>query len=455
MNSKSFNKINILKANWFLIALLFGLAAVYALNLNGSAAGAADGGGAASTTGEQQTEVKLPGEITDVAVGGGGRFLILHLQKLGQLAIFDTKAAKVVKYLSVDSDNICFTASAEKLIVVAVAQNTISRYSLKTFEKETTTPMPIKGPIKAIIMGANSHGPMLVLAATGAGLYVINPTTLAILGTNVKAVLAGFPQIRASADGKVFGMWRPQVSLSGLRILIVEGSNVQESYLPRNVGTVVPGPDGRVIFTTNGLYTVKTDKPELIGTPQPYSKPILRMPATQGNYYLDIDEKGMIAVCVVGEPDPIATFPKIDDLRAGDGSLYPRGDEPFTPDKRFHLIPDAHLIIAIPKTNDRLILQQVNLLKSVKDAKGDYLLVTSSPITSATKNSSYVYQIQVESKRGGAKFSLESGPKGMTISPSGKLTWKANTKANEVDVIVKITDASGQEIFHTFRINIQ
>lgn len=131
------------------------------------------------------------------------------------------------------------------------------------------------------------------------------------------------------------------------------------------------------------------------------------------------------------------------------------GRDPLIRDKRLHLFPAARLIIGIPRTNDRLILRQFDPLQALKEGKIDYLIVASSPVTMATKNAMYSYQIQVESKRGGVTFSLESGPEGMKITPSGKLTWMPGAAAAESTVIVRITDASSQEIFHTFKISVK
>src|SRR5262249_42887016 len=43
-----------------------------------------------------KVERKLSSAIADVAVGGGGRYLVLHLPRERKLAVFDVNAAKVV-----------------------------------------------------------------------------------------------------------------------------------------------------------------------------------------------------------------------------------------------------------------------------------------------------------------------------------------------------------------------
>jgi hypothetical protein len=69
----------------------------------------------------------------------------------------------------------------------------------------------------------------------------------------------------------------------------------------------------------------------------------------------------------------------------------------------------------------------------------------------------YQYQLVVKSKKGGVKFKLESGPKEMKMDGNGLLTWQvpAGNAAKETDVIVTVSDATGQEMFHTFKVGVQ
>jgi len=404
-----------------------------------------------------QTEVKLPADIADVAVGGGGRYLILHLRKLRQLAIFDSSAAKVVKYLGLDSDDIVFTAGAEKLIVVSVSKNLIFRYNLGTFERELTAPIPVKGTVKSVALGADSLGPLLVYGTDGTEVHsltsfqFLNPTTLAAANTTVKnsgqvGIHRDGVQFRPSADGTVFGMW----STSSMQTIVVEGSEARIHFMHGNPGPALPGPDGRIIYSSTGIYNSELKQ---IWRPDQGQgeRSAVRIPAQQGNYYLDIGNDGKMAVCISGESRPLITLPKL--LDREDMQVSSRTD--LAVDKRFHFIPGAQLIVAIPKANDRLLLRRFDILRTMKEGDIDYLFVASSPVTSASPGGAYAYPIRVESKRGDVKFILESAPEGMKISPSGDISWQAGATAGESAVIVRITDASGQELFHSFKISVK
>jgi hypothetical protein len=405
--------------------------------------------------GTGQSEVKLPSDISDVAIGGGGKFLVLYLRKLQQFAIFDTNA-KVVRYLPIDSDDILFTAGAEILMVASLDQNIISRYNLKTLEREVTAPMPVKGRAAAIIMGSNSLRPLLVLGG-GQPISLVDPykLTLKYPPTKSQTRIDISIQIRAAADGRIFGFWCTNAIPSSLQTIILEDNEMRMYHLNDTVGFVNPGPDGQIIYTSKGLFTAEA---KTIGSQSANTRYPLRIPATQGKYYIEIDENGRIALYHSGDSRALVTIPKVGDVCGTENfpsARFAANNSNFPQDKHIYFIPDAHLIIGIPKTNDRLILQPFDLLQALKDSNIDYLFVSSQPVTSAVKNSNYIYQIIVESKRGGVKYSLESGPAGMKITPDGKLTWTPGATQNEESIIVRITDASEQEIFHTFKISVR
>ena len=92
----------------------------------------------------------LDGKIRDVAVGGGGRYLLLTLAEAGKLAVFDVTKAEVVKTISLASPNALVAAGAKKFVVVLPDQKKIERWDLATLEREgDSRPSPFDGPIKA------------------------------------------------------------------------------------------------------------------------------------------------------------------------------------------------------------------------------------------------------------------------------------------------------------------
>ena len=125
--------------------------------------------------------------------------------------------------------------------------------------------------------------------------------------------------------------------------------------------------------------------------------------------------------------------------------------EPF--EQHLFLIPDAKLLVFIPASNDKLVLQRVDIEKLLDKADVDYLYVQSQPLLNFKAGTDYKYQIVTRSRKGGVKYKLESGPDKMTLSPDGLLSWKvpADFAEAEVNIIITVSDKTGQEIFHTFR----
>ena len=95
-------------------------------------------------------------------------------------------------------------------------------------------------------------------------------------------------------------------------------------------------------------------------------------------------------------------------------------------------------------------------MAALNNAGIDYLFVDSLPVTAADPGKPYRYPITVKSKKGGVRFTLDSGPEGMTLSKDGVLTWNvpAHFEAGPAGVIVTVEDSAGQNVFHTFNVQV-
>jgi hypothetical protein len=398
----------------------------------------------------------LPGPISDVAVGGGGRYLILHVPKQGKLLVFDVNQVKVVHEIPVGKDLVNFAGGMDKLIVVQ-SSDSVQRWDLTTFKKELDAPLLLNGVIKALSMGAASDGPMLVNWSVGtkeldrATFSFLDPRTMKFLRLKQNPRIGMFSayrdrvHVRASADGKVFGLWCTGVSPSGLGTMVFTGTEARTYYDHTSVGQVVPGPDGKVVHTGSGLHT---EQGKVLGTDRRELR--LSFPAHHGPFYLGQPPGGKnqpLSLYVVGDARKLADVPALDVFAEKEEGL--RND--FTLDKRVHFLPDAKLILTIPGSKDRLVLQRFDVDEALQKSALDYLFVTSQPPRVANKGTAYVYQLEVKSKKGGVQYRLESGPKGMGITKGGLLWWRvpADAAAADVPVIISIRDGSGQELFHT------
>jgi hypothetical protein len=184
-------------------------------------------------------------------------------------------------------------------------------------------------------------------------------------------------QVRASANGKVFGMWCLSNSPSGVGVFVASDAGVQSYYGHWSAGYVVPSPDGKLLFTRFGKCVPQVS---LMNMQELRGDPVL--PACNGDCYLSLPpiarlgqgpagslpskpgtpqpsqsstgKAGALTVRALSNDKLIATLPDLDLQVPGEEGI--KHDLPF--DKRVHLIPEARLIITVPASNDRLVLYE-------------------------------------------------------------------------------------------------
>ncbi len=146
-------------------------------------------------------------------------------------------------------------------------------------------------------------------------------------------------------------------------------SVITVNYAHNSFGHVLPGPDGKSIFTGLGKY-----KPQvtMMETAVQGAKPLI--PACHGETYLTLPSVGRfpggrpdqrpgkteVTINAPGKAEPLATVTDLEVTFAQEDFIK----DDFTNDKRVHFIPDARLIITIPATNDRVVLRRLDITAS-------------------------------------------------------------------------------------------
>jgi hypothetical protein len=329
---------------------------------------------------------RLAGSVRDVAVGGGGRYLILHQPQQGRLAVFDVNQAKVVKYLPVADGNTRFTAGLDKL-VVAAGDGTVQRWSLKTFEQEQSAPTPTKGRVLALSMGSATHGPVLVFATETnppgspwpasylLGLDRLERENLIWARAGHHHPVSGeHIHLRTSPDGKATALWATSYTPTGITWIRWDNRVAQSTYSHTSGGYLAPGAGGKVLFTGTGMYTaigmIPQDNKAYPGSESGGQY----VPAHGGGYYLYLGRgpgpgnfnpqanrnqppRRGVAIHKLGVDRPLLVLPDVE--VPAEGGDFIQHD--FTLDKRFHLVPQAKLLIVIPPSNDQLVLYRVDV----------------------------------------------------------------------------------------------
>jgi predicted Zn finger-like uncharacterized protein len=309
---------------------------------------------------------ELPGVAGEVCVGGGGRFLILHLPSLRQLAVFDASEARIVKFLPIGDDKVLLAAGFDKLFVALPVRNQLQRWDLTTFEKESTGAVPV--PILGLAMGSGTRGPLVVQTGEPfpgrdeTNLVCLDPQTFqesAIQFVSPDRFVPGRGDpgrqetgLRVSTDGKV---------VTGTGVFIRDGKNYRS--VPEAPANATPGADGRYLYTAGQIYSAE-GKPvgPHIGR---HGQMSWFFPAHHGPYYVSLSERGpqgnairfALGIHQGGDTQPLVTLPDIEGLT---GLLeYPSGRHvPF--DRHVFFIPEARLLVVIPRSQDRLFLHRIN-----------------------------------------------------------------------------------------------
>jgi hypothetical protein len=407
----------------------------------------ADGSFPAPNLPEGKLEVELAAPADEVAVGGAGRYIVMNLKKLRQLAVFDVSQAKVTKYLPMPSSDIVFAVGAKKLYVGVKDLKRIQKWDLAKLELELTVAAP-EGGVGAIAIGAASLGPVVMIGDNSKKFWLVNATTLKAepypsknWGTEGSA--GGPVHIHVSFDGATAiacgGGWAG-IELSSINANKV--TNVQAgSYV--NGDALVSG-NGALVFPDGGSI-IRSDLTSKVTGVDGHAFPA-DDPAFSVAFHKD-KKKPSLVVYSNADPRPLITLRDLPEL-AQDSKM------PLW--QRIHLIPRAKVLVTLGEGHDHLILRKFDLAQELEAEGIDYLFVESAPTAHAQRGSRYTYKLQIRSKKGGVKTELQSGPKGMSISKDGLLQWAVPARPTEdhATVIIQISDGSGQTIFHSFGIDL-
>ncbi len=404
---------------------------------------------AAPPLAEDRVVKKLPEVFTDVVVGGGGRYLVFHMPKLKKLALFDFNELRVTKYIPLAEDDVAYAAGLDCVVVGLKKAGKLERWSLTTFELEKSDAPPFSENITGLLMGHASNGP---LVANG---FLLDPATFRQLpstGANGTERPLGSALGRfASADGTVFGAWKSNQSPVESSAFVWEGGVVKR-HEGGELMHVIPGPDGRTVFTAKGVVSRTLERGSADDAAYGYC-----LPAVRGDYFLSLSSAtggkgGGFTVHLPGLKQPVAKLEKADHGLGFNG--WDR--EPFGPWRRVFFVPDAKVIAVLPPSNDQVVLYKVDPAAELEKSGLNYLLVTSQPPSDAKAGATLTYAVQVKAKDKKIAYTLDSGPKGMSVSAEGVVTWAvpADATAGEQAVILTVRDGKGQEVFHAFKLRV-
>jgi hypothetical protein len=416
----------------------------------------------------KETTYKLPEPARALRAGGGGRYLVMHFPQARRFGIFDTNEARITRFVPVADGEPAFAAGMRKLVVFAPSSKVLTRYDLATGAREASRRLDVPdGAVEAFCMGHSSAGPLLIgVKDKGAGLYDIDTFKELDLPTDGLQFAGGKQRLEggyywAGGLGRVFGHTGNYGQPNGVKTVVLGSEKVERHGQHEGTWFVVPGPDDRYVFAGgHGVLTERVtavnDAAFSMGPGKGFASH-LYMPAAHGPFYLlastiegfgrdGTPPVGTIQLYMHGSKEPFAKFEKTAVAKYGWDGLKGFGIE-----HSVHLIPKAKLLVVVPEARDVLHLYPADLDKLL-DADGrNYLYVSSVPNTQFEKGRTLAFAIEARAKNGPARFRLESGPPGLTVSATGLLRWAvpADYPDARAEAILVLTDAKGNEQFHT------
>ena len=423
-----------------------------------------------------KSKIPVPGIITDVVYARGGDLLLAKLGAEKKLVVIDLATASITKVLPLSSDNVIVAGTMDHIVIVDRGQNIIERYSIKGFKRELAVKPPFAGIIKSITAGCASQGPILIHKSVGSGaldnasfivvdLNNFKETQVAGQNTGHYSSFRDTVHVRASADGRVFGMWATSHSPGGMQTIALNGNQMIVKYEHTSVGHVVPSANGANIFSgANGVFTADlkslskdSNRPtNLPSVPTSHPRFYITVPARPGiqvNLPSDLHKGVRAGFHEIGSESTLVELPDLElNNPKQDSDSWATHD--FSVDKRAYLNMSLNRLVSIPFTNDSIIIQDFDFKKEISKSGVDFLVVSSLPAQTFDMGKTFRYQVVVESNKNKLKFELASGPEKMEISATGKLTWKVpeNFKQDSVDVIIAVTNGSSMQTYDTFKI---
>ena len=311
----------------------------------------------------------LGGKAGQIAVGGGGRYIVMHFPDNGKLGLFDVSTAQLYR-TDADNGDVRLAAGLSRAVIYSPSANIMRVYEIPSMTKLYEGASPAHG-LRSIAMGSRTNGPVL-------GVGTFGDPVLVELGANELKEVEGarkeraelhWNALRASPDGTAFTTFDGFRNNQKTTLLTFEN---RQWKVQKDIGEVpFPGTDGNLYG--NGMVMNRSAQDQRFGGVGAGSNQWF-VPAVSGNgYFLKVVPKDIgvgfkakksMTVTVHANRNSVATvatvnlegLPEFDDL------MDRFGRQPAVAlDQHLFLVPEAKLIITLTASKDRLVLRRLDL----------------------------------------------------------------------------------------------
>lgn len=408
-----------------------------------------------------EKRTRLPSQLASITLAAGGQLILLRLQGIPGVAVYDIQKKDIVKMIRFDHAKFVFGAGGNRLVVYFSDINVLQTWDLTTFEKLRTKPNP-KGPQITGIMMGHSNGKQAVVTYSGGGYR--NPRLRYILDVEALAEVPFPPETpitasSRSANGR--GILRTDGTLQFVSELDYvtflhwfDGASWNETNENIGVDALVVGDDGYLYSDTGLIVNRQLQTVAKI----PGQKLI---PGINGPFFVGVSADGTLRLYSSGETQSVAdlgSFPtkNPDRFQKYFGS-HPRPRIAFPFDQHILFYPGSGDLILLPFEHNEVIQQHIDLKSLLNEAEVDYLFFASVPQSDVKPGESWTYRPTVLSNHASLTFKLDFGPPGMKVSSNGECTWNVPEEhpAGREKAIVSVEGKSGTSVFQTIELFVE
>jgi hypothetical protein len=322
------------------------------------------------------TVVQLPGRAGEVFVGGGGRYLVIHIPGDKKMVLFDVNQLRLVaeQKLEADADPV-FAVGVNRMYVIYPGRQVMQQFALPTLQPEVGSSAPtveLQTRVLTAGMGSATNGPLFVVSEVDnwPTLYLYDTTAgRAVEGSVTRLTIPARPgeiHLRVAANG------RAAAAEAGLTTVYTERFGKWHEFTKPTI--LLPGQDENQMFegashggsmydaNGNAQDTLKVDGtgPWIVPATHDGHFVALALKRTQGKgpsewpVYIDVyANRDVSRSRVRGLPEPL---PELAGLLT-----FPLGPENGPLDRNVFLFPRARTLAVIPVSRDRIVLRKADL----------------------------------------------------------------------------------------------
>lgn len=393
---------------------------------------------------------QLPEPYNFVRTGGGGRYMIFHFKNAGVLSILDLVKRQFIYELKVP-ENVACAAGKSKFFVALPESMVLQRWDFETLKLEKSVRMDGSNVPIAGVMGSNCDGPVVMWGKGGAQFF--DPESLEPISSQYdgKMILSGIGdwgfKFAASPNGKTYTAWDKIIEYDhGIQNVRHIGNFTQRGgyLLPTNDGSIFPGY-GKTIS-----HELKPIQPD-------YFKNRAVLPCVDQRYLVVVEKMGERYNPSIYTSSDFRLVHNLQPVQSKNNGPHARNWETSPGGEHCaRYLSDENLFVFLTDGKRELHLRELDIEAELKQTGASYLVVNSKPDISVNIGETFTYQVDALSSSP-VTYKLDKGPEGMTLTPSGQLTWTLTTKYQDqvVDVLINATNEEGKNTQHAFSIPVK